>query len=53
MRIRIYRKGNNWHSKLLRYKGGFGSLVEGRVGNLMHCIRILNYKNILKLWNKK
>lgn len=49
MRIKIYKKNNNWHSKILRSKGGINSLVESRISkSFFKVIKIITFKNLLK-----
>lgn len=49
MRIRIYKKENGWHSKLLRGNGGKNYLVIGSINNtFLGCLKIFTFKNLIK-----
>ena len=54
MRIKIYKKENGWHSKILRGKGGANSLVIGMIGNnFFQCLKIFTLRNLIKAYNLK
>lgn len=54
MRIRVYKKQDGWHSKILRSKGGPNSLVIGMISNnLFQCLKIFTLRNLIKAYNLK
>lgn len=54
MRIKIYKKDGNWHSKLLRNNGGVNSLVIGMISNsFFKSLKIFTINNIAKCYKIK